>query len=87
MRKGKGRIYVDCTKAGKDEVGSINTYIGKPGITSADECPPVYYGDALIRFLIVVWRMRLSAPLRGILLVHCDMILMLLFVGSSTILI
>jgi hypothetical protein len=71
MRKGKGRICVDCTKAGKDEIGSINTYIGKPGIAAADECPPVYYGDALLRFLIVVWRMRLSAPLRDILL-HCD---------------
>jgi hypothetical protein len=33
--------------------------------------PPVYYGDALLRFLIVVWRMRLSEPLRDILL-HCD---------------
>ena len=71
VRKGKGRICVDCTKSGADEIGSINTYIGKPGIASADECPPVYYGDAFMRFLIVVWRMRLTAPLRDILL-HCD---------------
>jgi hypothetical protein len=70
-RKAKGRICVDCTKPGADEIGSINTYIGKPGVAPADECPPVYYGDAFMRFLIVVWRMRLSKPLRDILL-HCD---------------
>jgi hypothetical protein len=71
MRKGKGRICVDCTKVGVDEIGSINTYIGKPGIAPADECPPVYYGDALIRFLKMLWRMRLSKPFLDILL-HCD---------------
>jgi hypothetical protein len=45
--KGKGRICVDCTKAGKDEVGSFNTYIGKPGVAPADECPQVYYTATL----------------------------------------
>jgi hypothetical protein len=71
MRKSKGRIYVDCTKAGVDEIGSINTYIGKPGVASANQCPPVYYGDAFMWFLIVVWCMHLTAPLCDILL-HCD---------------
>jgi hypothetical protein len=71
VRKGKGRICVDCTKSSADEIDSINTYIGKPGIESADECLPVYYGDAFMRFLIGVWRMRLTAPLGDILL-HCD---------------
>jgi hypothetical protein len=68
MRKGKGRICVDCTKtAGPDMSGSINTYIDKPGIADADECPPVYYGNAFMRFLIQLWRMRLSCPLTDIL--------------------
>jgi hypothetical protein len=71
VRKGKGRICVDCTKAGVDEVGSINTQIGKPGIADPDECPPVYYGDAFMRFIMVLWRMRLSRPFEDILC-HCD---------------
>jgi hypothetical protein len=66
MRKGKGRICVDCTKPGPGEEGSINTYIDKPGVAPADECPSVYYGDTFMRFLIVVRWMRLT------LLLHCD---------------
>jgi hypothetical protein len=62
---------VDCTKAGVDEAGSINTQIGKPGIADPDECPPVYYGDAFMRFITEVWRMRLTRPFKDILC-HCD---------------
>jgi hypothetical protein len=40
------------------------TYIDKPGVALADECPPVYYGDAFMQFLIVVWQMRLTRPVK-----------------------
>lgn len=51
--------------------GSINTYISKPGVADPGECPPVFYGTAFDRFLIWLWRMRLTRPLEDILQ-HCD---------------
>jgi hypothetical protein len=39
IRKGKGRICVDCTNGPKPE-GSANTSIPKPSAGNADECPP-----------------------------------------------
>jgi hypothetical protein len=70
LRKGKGRICVDCTN-GPDPIGSPNTSIPKPSPANADACPPVYYGSSWIRFLILLWLMRQAHPLLDILL-HCD---------------
>jgi hypothetical protein len=39
IRKGKGRICVDCRNGPKPE-GSANTSIPKPSAGNADECPP-----------------------------------------------
>jgi hypothetical protein len=70
IRKGKGRICVDCTN-GPNPIGSPNTYINPPSPKNADECPPVYYGSSFQRFLIMLWCMRLAVPLSDILM-HCD---------------
>jgi hypothetical protein len=70
VRKGKGRICVDCTN-GPDPIGSPNSQIPKPSITNADACPPVYYGTAWQRFLSHIWSMREARPHADILL-HCD---------------
>jgi hypothetical protein len=50
--KGKGRICVDCTNGanGPDNPGSANTHIPKPSPANPDECPPVFYATALMRF-------------------------------------
>jgi hypothetical protein len=74
IRKGKGRICADCTNGcahGPNSVGSPNTFIPKPSTENADECPPVFYGKAFMRLIILLWNMRLSKPLEDILL-HCD---------------
>jgi hypothetical protein len=74
MRKGKGRICVDCTNGcahGPNSAGSPNTFIPKPSAHNADACPPVYYGKAFQRLLLLIWNMRLSKPMEDILL-HCD---------------
>ena len=71
LRKGKGRICVDCTKTGNDMTGSINSYIDKPGVADPDECPPVFYGDAFDRYILQLWQLRLTSPSLDILQ-HCD---------------
>ena len=70
MRKGKGRICVDCSN-GPDPIGSPNHSIPKPSHANADACPPVYYGHSWIRFLTLIWSMREARPHADILL-HCD---------------
>jgi hypothetical protein len=51
MRKGKGRICVDCTN-GPNEAGSANTGIPTPyDVANADECPPVFYQHSFARHL------------------------------------
>jgi hypothetical protein len=70
VRKGKGRICVDCTNA-RDPAGSPNSYIPSPSAENADECPPVHYGTAFIRFCVRLWRMRITRPTEDILQ-HCD---------------
>jgi hypothetical protein len=70
IRKGKGRICVDCTN-GPTPIGSPNHSIPKPSPKNADACPPVYYGSAFTRFLCLIWSLRAAAPLVDILL-HCD---------------
>jgi len=64
VRKGKGRICVDCTNAaaGVDDPGSPNTWIPSPNANRPDECPPVFYGDAFQRFLRQIWRLRITHP-------------------------
>jgi hypothetical protein len=71
--KGKGRICVDGTNGpdGPDFLGSCNTHIPKPSRENPDECPPVYYSTALMRFLVDIWRLRLTYPSEDILL-HAD---------------
>ncbi len=71
--KGKGRICVDGTHGpdGSDTPGSCNTHIPKPSVENPDECPPVYYSTALMRFLVAVWRLRITYPSMDILL-HAD---------------
>jgi hypothetical protein len=71
--KGKGRICVDCTNGanGPDNMGSANTHIPKPSPDHKDECPPVYYATAFMRFLIWIWRLRVTFPWLEILL-HAD---------------
>lgn len=65
VRKGKGRICVDCTNArqGKAAPGSPNTYIPSPSEANPDECPPVYYANAFMRHLRMIWRLRATFPL------------------------
>jgi hypothetical protein len=72
-QKGKGRICVDCTNGpdGPDTGGSANTHIPKPSEENADECPPVFYMTAFQRFLINIWRLRITYPQQDILL-HAD---------------
>jgi hypothetical protein len=71
--KGKGRICVDCTNGadGPDNEGSANTHIPKPSPKNPDECPPVFYASALMRFFILIWRLRITFPETDILL-HAD---------------
>jgi hypothetical protein len=71
--KGKGRICVDCTNGanGPDNPGSANTHIPKPSPDNIEECPPVYYATALMRFFVMIWRLRITYPSLDILL-HAD---------------
>jgi hypothetical protein len=71
--KGKGRICVDGTGGpdGPDTAGSCNTHIPKPSVDNPDECPPVYYSTALMRFLVAIWRYRITHPDSDLLL-HAD---------------
>jgi hypothetical protein len=70
VRKGKGRICVDCAN-GPDEIGSPNAATPKPSPVNADACPPVCCANSFMRFLILIWSMRRAQPLVNILL-HCD---------------
>jgi hypothetical protein len=71
--KGKGRICVDGTGGpdGPDTQGSCNTSIPKPSVHNPDECPPVYYSTALMRFFVAIWRLRITFPQKDIIL-HAD---------------
>ena len=71
VRKGKGRICVDCTNGPHPSSGAPNSFIPKPSAINADACPPVYYSDALQRHLVRLWRMRMTRPEEDILQ-HCD---------------
>ena len=72
-QKGKGRICVDCTNGpdGPDTLGSANTHIPKPSVDNVEECPPVYYMTAFLRFIINIWRLRITHPRKDVLL-HAD---------------
>jgi hypothetical protein len=73
IRKGKGRICIDCTKGpdGADTNSSANTYIPGPKDDDADACAPVYYATAFLRHLQHLWRTRITFPIADILQ-HCD---------------
>jgi hypothetical protein len=73
VRKGKGRICIDCTNGpdGADTNSSANTFIPGPKANDADACPPVYYATALHRHLRQLWRTRITFPIADILQ-HCD---------------
>jgi hypothetical protein len=70
IRKGKGRICVDCTN-GPNPEGSANTSIPKPSADNADECPPVFYQHAFARHIRRLWRTRITHATEEILQ-HCD---------------
>jgi hypothetical protein len=72
-QKGKGRICVDCTNGpdGPDTPGSANTHIPKPSAENIEECPPVYYMTAFKRFIVNIWRLRITHPRKDVLL-HAD---------------
>eukprot|EP00980_Cylindrotheca_fusiformis_P023565 scaffold10614_cov121-Cylindrotheca_fusiformis.AAC.1 len=71
FQKGKGRICIDCTNGPGDEAGSANTHIPKPSIERAEECPPVYFQDAMKRLLCRILQMRIARPCEPIM-VHAD---------------
>jgi hypothetical protein len=71
VRKGKGRICVDCTNGLHPISGAPNSFIPKPSAINADACPPVYYSDALQRHLVRLWCMCMTWPEEDILQ-HCD---------------
>ena len=70
LRKGKGRICVDCTD-GPDPIGLPNHSTPKPSPANADACPPVCCGNSFARFLLLIWSVRQAWPLVDILL-HCN---------------
>jgi hypothetical protein len=73
IKKGKGRLVIDgSTPLKPNDTGAPNTYIprcGTPG--KEDECPPVYYGNAMQRHLKWVWNLRIDHPHED-LLQHTD---------------
>jgi hypothetical protein len=73
IRKGKGRICIDCTNGpnGADTQSSANTFIPGPKKNQPDACPPVYYATAFLRHLRHLWRFRITFPIEDILQ-HCD---------------
>ena len=73
IRKGKGRIVVDCSaKLHATDTGCINDKIPNQGSAgNADECPGVHYGNAFQRTLTHIWNLRLQHPLEDILM-HVD---------------
>jgi hypothetical protein len=73
VRKGKGRICIDCTNGpdGADTNSSANTYIPGPKDKDTDACPPVYYATAFLRHLQHLWRTPITFPIADILQ-HCN---------------
>jgi hypothetical protein len=73
VRKGKGRICIDCTNGqnGADTTSSANTFIPRPKDGDLDACPPVHYATAFMRHLQHLWRLRITFPIADILQ-HCD---------------
>ena len=70
MRKGKGRICVNCTN-GPSAIGSPNHSTPNPSPANADACPSVHYVNSFTRFLLLIWSTRQAKPFLDILL-HCD---------------
>jgi hypothetical protein len=70
IRKGKGRICVDCTN-GPGLEGSANTSIPKPSADNADECPTVFYQHSFARHMRRLWLTRITHPTEEITQ-HCD---------------
>jgi hypothetical protein len=73
VRKGKGRICIDCTKGpdGADTSSLANSFIPGPKEGDGDACPPVYYATAFMRHLQHLWRFQITFPLEDVLQ-HCD---------------
>jgi hypothetical protein len=73
VRKGKGRICIDCTNGpgGANTLSSANTFIPGPKKGDIDACPPVHYASAFLRHLQHLWRFRITFPIADILQ-HCD---------------
>lgn len=69
IRKGKGRLVVDASvRLHLDDTGAVNDNIPRPGEPGRErENPAVYFGRALLRHLIAVWRLRQDHPTEDIL--------------------
>jgi hypothetical protein len=53
---------------GRSDSGNTNRYIPNPGTEGRiDENPPIFYGTALIRYLIWIWNLRISYSQEDIL--------------------
>jgi hypothetical protein len=73
VRKGKGRICIDCTNGPDraDTISSANTFIPSPKGDDPDVCPPIHYATVFQRHLWHLWRYRITFPSTNILQ-HCD---------------
>jgi hypothetical protein len=69
IKHGKGRICVDCTF--DQSSASPNSHIPAPGLSSGDDCPPIYYGTAFQRYLRYIYELRLTRPSEPIFQ-HCN---------------
>ena len=102
IQKGKGRLIIDAsTKLSDNDTGAPNSYIPKCGTPGKeDECPPVYYGDALKRHLKQVYNLRIEYPDEDLLqhtddinaafrrgTYHCDMAIVFAYVFMEFLLI
>ncbi|MGL4349225.1 MAG: hypothetical protein ACRCT2_01365, partial [Plesiomonas shigelloides] len=63
----KPRLCVDpSTTISPTDIGNVNRHIPDPGVIE-DENPTIYYGTALIRYLVWIWNLRISFPEEDIL--------------------
>lgn len=68
VRKGKGRMCVDCsTPLDSADDGTPNASIPGTKDGEINETPPVYFGSALPRHLTHIWNTRIAHPLEDIL--------------------
>jgi hypothetical protein len=69
IRKLKGQLCVDPSSTFSPvHDGAANARIPKPGTAGReDECPPIFYSNALMRHLTWIWRLQLTWPSEDII--------------------